>query len=109
MRTSSRAFAQAPSERYLTMHQPAAYQRAFDEPAILLSSQSPNVHEFPGHIACDAASRSEIVVPLVRGNKLFGVLDLDSPELARFDQEDAEGLAVAVQLLLAHSDLSRLV
>jgi L-methionine (R)-S-oxide reductase len=51
-----------------------------------------NVHEFPGHIACDSASNSEIVVPLIRDEKLIGVLDLDSPSLARFDDEDAEGL-----------------
>ena len=49
----------------------------------------PNVNEFPGHIACDAASQSEIVVPLVVNDKLFGVLDIDSAELARFDQETA--------------------
>ena len=51
-----------------------------------------NVHEFPGHIACDSASNSEIVVPLIRDGELTGVLDLDSPLLARFDEEDAEGL-----------------
>jgi GAF domain-containing protein len=51
-----------------------------------------NVHEFPGHIACDAASNSEIVVPLLRGGELLGVLDLDSPAFGRFDAEDAEGL-----------------
>jgi L-methionine (R)-S-oxide reductase len=68
----------------------------------------PDVHAFPGHIACDAASRSEIVVPLLQGQQLLGVLDLDSPREARFDQEDADGLATAVQLLLRHSDLSRL-
>jgi L-methionine (R)-S-oxide reductase len=68
----------------------------------------PDVHAFPGHIACDAASRSEIVVPLLEGDRLLGVLDLDSPTAARFDQDDAEGLATAVQLLLAHSDMSRL-
>lgn len=68
----------------------------------------PDVEAFPGHIACDAASRSEIVVPLLRGDSLLGVLDLDSPKLARFDAQDAEGLGLAVQLLLAHSDLSRL-
>ena len=51
-----------------------------------------NVHEFPGHIACDSASNSEIVVPLVKDGELIGVLDLDSPLLARFDEEDAEGL-----------------
>ncbi len=51
-----------------------------------------DVHQFPGHIACDAASNSEIVVPLVKDGKLFGVLDLDSPKLSRFDAEDAAGL-----------------
>ena len=68
----------------------------------------PDVHEFPGHIACDSASRSEVVVPLLRGAQLFGVLDLDSPELERFDQEDAAGLGVMVQLLVSQSDFSRL-
>ena len=65
----------------------------------------PDVHAFPGHIACDSASRSEIVVPLVRAGRLLGVLDLDSPLLARFDQDDAAGLKTAVELLLDHSDL----
>jgi GAF domain-containing protein len=69
----------------------------------------PDVHAFPGHIACDAASRSEIVVPLVQDGCLLGVLDLDSPELARFDQEDALGLNAAVDLLLQNSELNRLV
>ena len=50
-----------------------------------------DVHAFPGHIACDAASRSELVVPLVHDGRLIGVLDLDSPEPARFDAEDAAG------------------
>jgi L-methionine (R)-S-oxide reductase len=52
----------------------------------------PDVHAFPGHIACDAASRSEIVVPLITRGELLGVLDLDSPQLARFDDEDRRGL-----------------
>jgi GAF domain-containing protein len=52
----------------------------------------PDVHAFPGHIACDSASSSEIVVPLIAGEKLVGVLDLDSPKLARFDAEDARYL-----------------
>jgi len=52
----------------------------------------PNVHEFPGHIACDNASNSEIVVPLMKGERLIGVLDLDSPVFGRFDEEDAIGL-----------------
>jgi L-methionine (R)-S-oxide reductase len=68
----------------------------------------PDVEKFPGHIACDHASRSEIVVPLVKDGRLFGVLDLDSPNLARFDQDDAAGLQAAVELLLEASDFSRL-
>jgi GAF domain-containing protein len=51
-----------------------------------------DVHEFPGHIACDAASNSEIVVPLIAKGELLGVLDLDSPKLARFDEDDRRGL-----------------
>lgn len=51
-----------------------------------------DVHAFPGHIACDAASNSEIVVPLVRDGTLLGVLDLDSPQTARFDDDDRVGL-----------------
>ncbi len=50
-----------------------------------------DVHAFPGHIACDAASRSELVVPIVHDGRLIGVLDLDSPEPTRFDAEDAAG------------------
>jgi L-methionine (R)-S-oxide reductase len=68
----------------------------------------PDVHAFPGHIACDARSCSEIVVPLLDGDRLLGVLDLDSPRTGRFEQDDADGLDAAVQLLLKHSDLSRL-
>src|SRR5438045_9041725 len=52
----------------------------------------PNMHEFPGHIACDSASISEMVVPLLKDSRLIGVLDLDSPSVARFDREDARGL-----------------
>lgn len=52
----------------------------------------PNVHEFPGHIACDAASRSELVVPLVVDGKLVGVLDIDSPSLERFSEDDQRGV-----------------
>ncbi|TXH05786.1 MAG: GAF domain-containing protein [Nevskiaceae bacterium] len=51
-----------------------------------------DVHAFPGHIACDAASNSEIVVPLLDGDALLGVLDLDSPQFKRFDEEDRKGL-----------------
>jgi L-methionine (R)-S-oxide reductase len=59
----------------------------------------PNVHEFPGHIACDSASNSEIVIPMIRGGELLGVLDVDSPNLARFDEEDREGLEHFVNVL----------
>lgn len=51
-----------------------------------------DVHAFPGHIACDAASRSELVVPLLRNGELIGVLDLDSPETGRFDVDDQRGI-----------------
>jgi len=68
----------------------------------------PDVHAFPGHIACDAVSRSEIVVPLIQNGRLLGVLDLDSPQLARFDHEDRSGLIAAVDLLLLHSDFTRI-
>ena len=65
-----------------------------------------DVHAFPGHIACDAASNSEIVVPLVQGERLLGVLDLDSPTGGRFDQADARGLERAARLLLDASDMA---
>ncbi len=58
-----------------------------------------NVHEFPGHIACDSASNSEIVVPLRNGDKVVGVLDIDSPVLARFDAVDREGLEALARIL----------
>ena len=58
-----------------------------------------DVHAFPGHIACDAASRSELVVPIVSGDALIGVLDLDSPIPARFDAEDAAGCEALVTLI----------
>ena len=69
----------------------------------------PDVNAFPGHIACDAASRSEIVVPLIKDGRLLGVLDIDSPQIARFDQEDGVGLNAAVGLLVQSSDLDRFV
>jgi L-methionine (R)-S-oxide reductase len=58
-----------------------------------------NVHSFPGHIACDAASQSELVVPIVGKRGLIAVLDLDSPLLARFDEEDAKGCEAVADLL----------
>ena len=59
-----------------------------------------NVHEFPGHIACDSASNSEIVIPMHKGEEIVGVLDIDSPVLARFDKEDEQGLAELVRILM---------
>lgn len=59
-----------------------------------------NVHEFEGHIACDSASNSEIVVPMIRGDALLGVLDIDSPTFGRFDDEDRRGLERFVSVLL---------
>jgi L-methionine (R)-S-oxide reductase len=64
----------------------------------------PDVHAFPGHIACDAASRSELVVPLIRNGAVIGVLDLDSPLPSRFDGEDAAGCERLAQLYLDASD-----
>lgn len=64
-----------------------------------------DVHCFPGHIACDAASRSEIVVPLIVQGRLIGVLDLDSPQPGRFDPADAAGLEAIAAILLAASDV----
>jgi L-methionine (R)-S-oxide reductase len=58
-----------------------------------------DVHAFPGHIACDSASNSELVVPIVCNGQLFGVLDLDSPKPARFDDEDAAGCEALAILL----------
>ena len=61
----------------------------------------PDVHAFPGHIACDSASNSEIVVPVTGGDRLLGVLDLDSPRPGRFDQDDARGLEELVRVFVA--------
>ena len=65
----------------------------------------PDVNAFAGHIACDSASRSEVVVPVFRAGRLLGVLDLDSPRLARFDEEDARGLEALVGELAAATEL----
>lgn len=59
----------------------------------------PDVNKFPGHIACDSASKSEIVVPMHRNGELFGVLDIDSPLFDRFDEEDRKGLEDFVSIL----------
>ena len=62
----------------------------------------PDVHAYPGHIACDAASQSEIVVPIVKDGELLGVLDIDSPIKDRFSEQDAEGLEQFIQVLVKH-------
>jgi L-methionine (R)-S-oxide reductase len=62
-----------------------------------------DVHEFPGHIACDAASQSEIVVPLLRGDELLGVLDIDSPLIGRFDDADRRGIERLATLFVSSS------
>jgi L-methionine (R)-S-oxide reductase len=62
----------------------------------------PDVHDFPGHIACDTASRSELVVPLIAAGAVFGVLDLDSPLAARFDEIDLKGCERLISQFLSH-------
>jgi L-methionine (R)-S-oxide reductase len=64
-----------------------------------------NVHDFPGHIACDSASNSEIVVPIIKDGLLIGVLDLDSPSLGRFDEEDARGINELVDLFVESTNV----
>jgi GAF domain-containing protein len=61
----------------------------------------PDVNQFPGHIVCDAAARSEIVVPLLNWGKLLGVIDIDSASFNRFDEEDADGLECVAAVFLA--------
>ena len=64
----------------------------------------PDVHAFPGHIACDSASRSELVVPLIREGRVIGVLDLDSPVPDRFDEDDRDGCEELAGILMRISD-----
>jgi GAF domain-containing protein len=68
----------------------------------------PDVNRFPGHIACDPASRSEIVVPILENGALRGVLDVDAPEPARFDEEDRTGLERFVAVLIPRVAWGRL-
>lgn len=67
-----------------------------------------DVDKFPGHIACDADSKSEIVIPIVKNEKLYGVLDIDSPNLSRFDENDSKYLEILLNLLVEHSDIEEL-
>ena len=65
----------------------------------------PDVHAFPGHIACDSASASELVVPMVHGSRVVGVLDLDSPRPGRFGEEEARGLEALARFFLDATDI----
>lgn len=65
-----------------------------------------DVHQFPGHIACDSASNSEIVVPIIIDNKVVGVLDIDSPNFSRFDEQDKEGLETIIEVVEKQCDWS---
>ena len=71
---------------------------AMDRRSILV----PDVEAFPGHIACDSASRSELVIPLIAGGVLLGVLDLDSPSLGRFDEADQIGCEALAAIVVRH-------
>ena len=67
-----------------------------------------NVHKFPGHIACDAASNSEIVVPIIKDNDVVAVLDIDSPSYSRFSDDDKKGLENLLASFTNHTDFSAL-
>ncbi len=67
-----------------------------------------NVDEFPGHIACDAESKSEIVIPIAKDGDLYGVLDIDSPKLSRFDENDKKNLEILLNLLVENSNIEEL-
>lgn len=68
-----------------------------------------DVHAFPGHIACDSASNSEIVMPIVVGDRLIGVFDIDSPSLARFSDADREGLEALLAIFIEGTDFPELI
>ncbi len=86
---------------------PACIRMSFDEGVCGAAAKSrqvqrvEDVHQFAGHIACDSASNSEIVVPLIRNGELLGVLDIDSPKFARFDEEDEAGVVRLGEILAA--------
>lgn len=66
----------------------------------------PDVHAFPGHIACDSASNAEIVIPVIKNGELYGVFDIDSPSLNRFNEEDQAGLEAMVAAFVAATDFT---
>jgi L-methionine (R)-S-oxide reductase len=85
---------------------PACIRMTFDQGVCGAAAKSrqvqrvEDVHSFAGHIACDSASNSEIVVPLIRDGEVIGVLDIDSPKLARFTQEDEAGVVKLAEILM---------
>ena len=81
------------------MQQSGLPKRLVDRESEQNEREEADVHAFPGHIACDAASRSEIVLPLHKNGEVIGVLDIDSPEVGRFSAEDEEGLREVVRIL----------
>jgi GAF domain-containing protein len=86
---------------------PACIRMSFDEGVCGAAAKSrqvqrvEDVHDFPGHIACDSASNSEIVVPLIRDGEVLGVLDIDSPKFRRFTEEDEAGVVKLGEILSA--------
>jgi GAF domain-containing protein len=84
---------------------PACYRMSFDEGVCGAAARTrqvqrvEDVHAFAGHVACDSASNSEIVFPLIRNGEVIGVLDIDSPKHARFDEEDEAGLRKVAEIL----------
>lgn len=73
---------------------------AFEQRTIVV----PDVHAFPGHIACDSASNAEIVIPLIKDQRVLGVFDIDSPTLNRFSEDDRAGLEALIAVFLAATD-----
>ena len=65
-----------------------------------------NVHEFPGHIACDSDSKSEIVIPMIKDDNIIGVLDIDSPIFGIFDEDDKNGLQQLLEILQVSTDFT---
>jgi GAF domain-containing protein len=70
----------------------------------MITQRVMNVHDFPGHIACDSASNSEIVIPIIKDNIVYGVLDIDSPEIGRFTEIEETYLVKAVEILNKYID-----
>lgn len=78
---------------------------AFDRDEVIIVK---DVNEFPGHIACDADSKSEIVLPIIKDGIRYGVLDIDSPKLERFNSDDSKNLKNLLDLLISHTEIEEL-